>query len=87
MALGLVAGEPKGEKEDGAELGEFGGLTGDAMKFQPAPGAIDLVPEGRKKTEGETNERKGKPNPPGAFPEMVVDQRRDRAGDETDSEP
>src|SRR4030095_12946086 len=50
-------------------------------------GPIDLVPEGRKKAERQPAEGEGKPNPPGALPEMVIDQRRHGAGDQTQTEP
>ena len=45
------------------------------------------MPEGREKAERQPDKRERKPNPPGALPEMVIDQRRDGAGDQTQPEP
>ncbi len=86
-ALLFITRKPEREKDDGRELGELGGLTGDAVKLEPAPGAIDLVPERRQKTERQPDEREGEPDIPGALPEMVIDQGRGDAGDEPDPEP
>jgi hypothetical protein len=45
------------------------------------------VSEGRKKAKRQSAEGEGKPNPPGALPEMIIDQRRNGAGDQTQTEP
>ena len=45
------------------------------------------MPEGREKAERQPDKPERKPNPPGALPEMVIDQRRDGAGDQTQPEP
>ena len=86
-ALLFITRKPEGEEEDGGELGKLGGLAGDAVKFEPAPGAIDLMPEGREKTKRQPDEREGKPDPPGALPEMVIDQGRGGAGGKANPEP
>ena len=45
------------------------------------------MPEGREKTEGKANQGEREPDPPGALPEMVIDQGGDAAGNHPDPEP
>ena len=62
-------------------------MASDSVKFEPAPRAIDLVPEGRKKTEGEANQGTCEPDPPGPLPEMVIHQGAHAAGNHSEPEP
>ena len=85
--LFLVLRIPMREERDGSELCEVRWLKGEDAKVYPAARAIDLEPDMRHETERQQDGGGGKPHPPRALPELVIDHGSDDAGDHADREP
>jgi len=75
------------EERDGRDLCKIRRLKSNQWKFYPSTRTVDPEPDVGHKAKGQEDGRGGKPHPPCALPELVVDDRANHAGDDADAEP
>src|SRR5437764_2757097 len=86
-ALFFPSREPGGQKKNGGDLRDFGRLKGDGTEADPATRTVDPHSEMRNETKRERGEGESEPEPPRPLPEMVIEERSDRADREPHPEP
>src|ERR1043166_4216551 len=79
--------KPPGEKKYRGDLRNLRRLKSELAETDPASGAVQAQAEMRSEAENERRQSDGKPDPPGALPEMIIDQRGERTGNKADPDP
>src|SRR5947207_9493513 len=83
----LVTREPPREKEHGSQFRDLRRLETERPESDPAARTVNPNPDMRDITKGERNRGHAQPDPPGALPKMVIDQRGGDADGQTNTEP
>src|SRR5437660_6303078 len=86
-ALFFTRRKPRRQKKYGGDLGDFRRLKGDRAEADPAARTIDPHSKMRNETKRKRREGESEPEPPRPLPEMVIEERSDRADREPHPEP
>ena len=79
--------EPPRQKKYCGDLGDFRWLKCDRTGADPAARAVDAQSKVRHEAESQGSEREKEPHPPGAIPEMVINQRGRNQNGKANPEP
>src|SRR2546421_8755624 len=86
-ALFFTSRKPRRQKKYSGDLGDFRRLKGDRAEAYPAARTVDPHSEVRNETKRKRGEGESEPEPPRPLPEMVIEERSDRADRKSYPEP